>query len=91
MVENKCLLTIQIKSIVYKLVELKRDICHIQLDMLSVCYQLLFKETNPSKNIFTDRSKAVFLLWIIVAIHISCLSCFLVLSLKPCGHLLGKG
>ena len=40
---------------------------------------------------FTDRSKAVLLLWIIFVIYISCLSCFLVCSLQPCGHLLGTG
>ena len=39
----------------------------------------------------TDRSKAVLLLWIIFVIYVSCLSCFLVCSLQPCGHLLGKG
>ena len=26
-----------------------------------------------------------------VVIYFSCLSCFLVCSLQPCGHLLGKG
>ena len=36
---------------------------------------------------FTDRSKAVLLLWII---YVLCLSCFLDCSLQPCGHLLGK-
>ena len=39
----------------------------------------------------TDRSKAVLLLWIICVIYVSCLSCFRVCSLLPCGHLLGKG
>ena len=29
--------------------------------------------------------------WIIFVIYVSCLSCFLVTSLQPCGHLLGKG
>ena len=33
----------------------------------------------------------MFLLWIIFVISVSCLSCFLVCSLQPCGHLLGKG
>ena len=32
-------------------------------------------------NIFTDRTKAVLLLWIIFVIYVSCLSCFLVCSL----------
>ena len=40
---------------------------------------------------FTDRSKAVLLLWIICVIYVLCLSCFRVCSLLPCGHLLGKG
>ena len=40
---------------------------------------------------FTDRSKAVHLLWIIFVIYVSCVSCFLVCSLQPCGHLLEKG
>ena len=31
------------------------------------------------------------LLWILFVIYVSCLSCFLVCSLQPCGHLLGKG
>ena len=44
-----------------------------------------------SKTIFTNRSKAVFLLLIIFVIYVSCLSCFLVCSLQACGHLLGKG
>ena len=44
-----------------------------------------------SKNIFTDRSKAVLLLWIICAIYVLCLSCFRVCTLLPFGHLLGKG
>ena len=33
----------------------------------------------------------MFLLWILFVIYVSCLSCFLVCSLQPCGHLLGKG
>ena len=33
---------------------------------------------------------AVLHLWIIFVIYVSCLSCFLVCSLQPCGHLLGK-
>ena len=37
------------------------------------------------------RSKAILLLWILFAICVSCLSCCLVCSLQPCGHLLGKG
>ena len=46
---------------------------------------------SPPVNYFTDRSKAVLLFWIIFVICVSCLSCFLVCSLQPCGHLLGKG
>ena len=34
--------------------------------------------------------KVVLLLWILFVIHVSWLSCFLVCSLQPCGHLLGK-
>ena len=40
---------------------------------------------------FTDRSKAVLLLWILCVIYTSCLSFCLICSLQPCGHLLGKG
>ena len=39
---------------------------------------------------FTDRSKAVLLLWIICVIYVLCLSSFSVCSLLPRGHLLGK-
>ena len=46
---------------------------------------------KPSSKIFTDRSKAVLLLWIICVIYVLYLSCFCVCSLLPCGHLLGKG
>ena len=38
-----------------------------------------------------NRPKAVLLLWIIFGIYVSCLSCFLVCSLQPCGYLLGNG
>ena len=31
------------------------------------------------------------LLWILFVIYVSCLSCCLVWSLQPCGHLLGNG
>ena len=40
---------------------------------------------------FTDRPKAVLLLRILFVMYVSCLSCCLVCSLQPCGHLLGKG
>ena len=46
-----------------------------------------------SKTIFTDRSKAVLLLWIVSVSYVSCW-CVLycrVYSLYHCGHLLGKG
>ena len=33
----------------------------------------------------------VLLLWTLYVIYVSCLSCFLVYSLQPCGYLLGKG
>ena len=42
-------------------------------------------------NIFTDRSEAPLLLWIIFVIYVSYLPCFLVCSLEPCCHLLEKG
>ena len=32
-----------------------------------------------------------FFLWNVFVINVSCLSCFLVCSFQPCGHLLGKG
>ena len=41
-------------------------------------------------NNFTDRSKAVLLLWVTCVIYVLCLSCFRVCSLLPCGHLLGR-
>ena len=44
-----------------------------------------------AKVIFTDRFKAVLLPCIVYVICASCLSCCLVCSLQPCGHLLGKG
>ena len=43
------------------------------------------------KIFFSDRSKAVLLLWFLFVIYVSCLSCCLICSLQPCGHLLGKG
>ena len=43
-------------------------------------------------NFLIDRSKVVLLLWIFFAICVSCMYVnFLVCSLQPCGHLLGKG
>ena len=45
----------------------------------------------PVKIFFSDRSNAMFLLWIIFVIYVSCFSCFLVCSLQLCGHPLGKG
>ena len=45
-----------------------------------------------SKNIFTDRSKAVLLLWIIYVIFVLfCYAFMHVCLLMPCGHLPGKG
>ena len=40
---------------------------------------------------FPDRSKAMLLLLIIFVIYALCLSCFLVCSLQPRGHLPGNG
>ena len=34
------------------------------------------------------ENRIVFLLWIISVIYLSCLPCFFVCSLQPCGHLL---
>ena len=51
----------------------------------------LYSLSPPVKIFLTDRSKAVLLLWIIFVIYVLCLSCFLVCSLQPCCHLLGKG
>ena len=47
---------------------------------------------KPFSNCFTDRSKAVLLLWIIFVIYVSCLSflCCFFCSLRPCDHLLVK-
>ena len=42
-----------------------------------------FKHVKPSSNFLTDRSKAVFLLWILFEICVSCLP-------KSYGHMLGK-
>ena len=44
----------------------------------------------PEEIYFSDRSKAGLLLWILFVIYVLCLSCFLVCSLQPCGHLLGR-
>ena len=52
------------------------------------------RETGLSllQNIFTDRSNAVLLLWIISVISVLFLFCFRAFCLlMPCGHLLGKG
>ena len=48
---------------------------------------------KPSSYFIADRSKVVFLLWILFINYVSCLSllCRLVCSLQSCGHLLGKG
>ena len=55
--------------------------------------RLVRRETglSPPVKYFSDRSKAVILLWIICVIYILCLSCFRVCSLLPYGHLKGKG
>ena len=59
--------------------------------LIHICTKCEVGAVPSSKNIFTDRSKAVLLLWIIFVIYVSCLSCCLVCSMQPCGHLLGKG
>ena len=59
--------------------------------LIHICTKCEVGAVPYSKNIFTDRSKAVLLLWIIFVIYVSCLSCCLVCSMQPCGHLLGKG
>ena len=46
---------------------------------------------KPSSKYFTDRSKAVLLLWIICVIYVLYFSCVGVCSWLPCGHLLGNG
>ena len=54
----------------------------------SFCTQ---NQTDNSEKRIKRSSKGVLLLWIIFVIYVSCLSCFLVCSLQPCGHLLRKG
>ena len=45
---------------------------------------------KPSSEIFTDRSKAVLLLWTIYVISVLfCYAFMHVCMLMPCGHLLG--
>ena len=43
---------------------------------------------SPPVKYSIECRKAVLLLWIIFVIYVSCISCFLVCSLQPCGHLL---
>ena len=45
---------------------------------------------SPPVNTLTDRSKALPFWWIICAISVLCLSCFLVCSLLPCWEPAGK-
>ena len=48
---------------------------------------------SPPVKYFTDRSKAVFLLWIFYGFFLSCV-CYAIVCVclyVPCGHLLGKG
>ena len=52
------------------------------------CQNTAFVSVNQ---FFTDRSKAVLLLWFIFYIYVSCFSGIFVCSLQPCGHLLVKG
>ena len=55
--------------------------------------RLARRETGLSSPVFffTDRSKAVLLLWSVCVIYLLCLPCFRVYSLLPCGHIKGKG
>ena len=56
------------------------------------CYALL-SGLSPSVKYFTDRSKAVLLLWIFYVFVLSCV-CFVFVRVclyVLCGHLLGKG
>ena len=47
---------------------------------------------SPPVKYFTDRSKAVLLLWILCFCSVLCLLCFVCVCLYVlCGHLLGKG
>ena len=47
---------------------------------------------SPPVKYFTDRSKAVLLLWIIyVFLSCVCYAFMCVYAFMPCGHLLGKG
>ena len=48
---------------------------------------------SPPVKYFTDRSKAVLLLWIFYGFFLSCgcCACARVCLHVPCGHLLGKG
>ena len=47
---------------------------------------------SPPVKYFTDRSKAVLLLWIFYVYSVLCLICLCArLLYVPCGHLLGKG
>ena len=49
-------------------------------------------DLSPPVKYFTDRSKAVLLLWIIYVISVLfCYAFMHVCLLMPCGHLLGKG
>ena len=50
-----------------------------------ICVEIHFRTCLIPPVFFTNRSKAMLLLWILFAIYVSCL------AWKPCGHLLGKG
>ena len=63
---------------------------HLNLGWVWRCETVL----SPPVKYFTDRFKAVLLLWIIYVISVLFLLCFrarLFKLLMPCGHLLGKG
>ena len=51
------------------------------------------RDTESQDQTFTDRSKAVLLLWILNVFFLSCV-CYVFVRVclyVPCGHLLGKG
>ena len=63
----------------------------IDHEIISTVILLLSADSRRVVNIFTDRSKAVLLLWIICVIYGLCVSCFRICSLLPCGHLKRMG
>ena len=66
---------------------------HIHFTTFLQCSYYSTPITFHSSGTFTDRCKAMPLLWFLFVIYASCLSllCCLACSLQPCDHLLGKG